>query len=120
MSNFLFNIGWSDIGYSFLVGEDGRIYEGRGWDRVGAHTKGYNSVALALSFMGSYMTHNPGSAALDAASAWLSCAVSKGMITSSYKLYGHRDAGSTDCPGDSLYALIRTWSHYDLHGKPHH
>ena len=29
--------GWSDIGYSFLVGEDGNIYEGRGWSKVGAH-----------------------------------------------------------------------------------
>ncbi len=36
--------GWSDIGYSFLVGGDGKIYEGRGWNVVGAHTSGYNSV----------------------------------------------------------------------------
>jgi hypothetical protein len=38
--------GWADIGYSFGVGEDGRIYEGRGWDRVGAHTSGYNSNGI--------------------------------------------------------------------------
>jgi N-acetylmuramoyl-L-alanine amidase len=40
------NNGWSDIAYSFLVGEDGNIYEGRGFDIVGSHTSGYNSVAL--------------------------------------------------------------------------
>ena len=38
--------GWSDIGYSFGVGEDGLIYEGRGWNRTGAHTSGYNSVGI--------------------------------------------------------------------------
>ena len=36
--------GWCDIGYSFLVGGDGNIYEGRGWDEIGAHTGGFNSV----------------------------------------------------------------------------
>ena len=23
---------WDDIGYSFLIGVDGRVYEGRGWN----------------------------------------------------------------------------------------
>lgn len=39
-------LGWWDIGYSFMVGEDGNVYEGRGWDQVGAHTYGYNTVGL--------------------------------------------------------------------------
>ena len=34
--------GWNDIGYTFLVGEDGNVYEGRGWDIVGAHCPWYN------------------------------------------------------------------------------
>lgn len=33
---------WPDIGFNYIVGEDGNIYEGRGWDEVGAHTKGHN------------------------------------------------------------------------------
>ena len=28
---------WWDIGHNFLIGEDGRIYEGRGFDAQGAH-----------------------------------------------------------------------------------
>ena len=47
--------GWADIGYSFGVGEDGRIYEGRGWDRVGAHTSGYNSNGIGIF---QYLTKN--------------------------------------------------------------
>ena len=38
--------GWSDIGYNFLVGEDGNIYEGRGWGKVGAHARGHNSDSI--------------------------------------------------------------------------
>jgi N-acetylmuramoyl-L-alanine amidase len=34
---------WMDLGYSFLVGGDGQVYEGRGWNHSGAHTYGYNS-----------------------------------------------------------------------------
>ena len=48
ISNPFFSKGWSDIGYSFLIGGDGRVYEGRGWGRVGAHTYGYNSRAYGI------------------------------------------------------------------------
>jgi hypothetical protein len=51
LNNILFNIlqlilGWADIGYNFLVGEDGNIYTGRDWTNVGAHTVGYNSKSI--------------------------------------------------------------------------
>ena len=35
-----------------------------------------------------------------------------GKISSSYELYGHRQAGSTDCPGDVLYGMIQDWPHW--------
>ncbi len=31
---------YCDIGYNFLIGGDGNVYEGRGWDRQGSHTIG--------------------------------------------------------------------------------
>ncbi|XP_063410076.1 peptidoglycan-recognition protein SC2-like [Mytilus trossulus] len=106
---------WSDIGYSFLVGEDGKIYEGRGWNRIGAHTQGYNSRGLAASFMGSFMTHAPNSAALNAVKELIQCGISKGKVSHSYALFGHRDVGSTDCPGTALYNVIKTWPRFHAH-----
>ncbi|VEN56835.1 unnamed protein product [Callosobruchus maculatus] len=35
-----------DIGYNFLVGGDGNVYEGASWHKVGAHTRGYNSRSM--------------------------------------------------------------------------
>ncbi|XP_021376177.1 peptidoglycan-recognition protein SC2-like [Mizuhopecten yessoensis] len=106
--------GYSDIGYSFLIGQDGRVYEGRGWGVVGAHTLHYNSLAYAVSFMGNFMNSLPPASALNAAKALAQCGVSKGHIQSGYSLFGHRDVGNTDCPGDQLYAEIRTWGRYNI------
>ena len=40
---------WWDIGYNFLIGEDGRIYEGRGFDAQGAHWYVYCIYTLSNS-----------------------------------------------------------------------
>ncbi|XP_052262671.1 peptidoglycan-recognition protein SC2-like [Dreissena polymorpha] len=40
--------GWAGIGYSIVVDKDGNVYEARGWNEIGAHTYGYNSVGLAI------------------------------------------------------------------------
>jgi N-acetylmuramoyl-L-alanine amidase len=104
--------GWADIGYNFLVGEDGNAYEGRGWDRVGAHSPNYNSVALGVSVIGSYMTRNPNSAALTVTQQLISCGISLNKLSASYSLHGHRDGTCTSCPGDMLYATIKTWPRY--------
>ena len=50
---------------SFLVGGDGNIYEGRGWNVLGSHTSGYNSVGYGTCFIGNFMTENPVQAAQD-------------------------------------------------------
>jgi len=104
--------GWSDIGYNFLVGEDGNAYEGRGWDRVGAHSPNYNSVALGVSVIGSYTSRNPNAAALTATQQLISCGISMNKLSASYSLHGHRDGTCTSCPGDTLYATIKTWPRY--------
>ncbi|KAJ8317122.1 hypothetical protein KUTeg_005026 [Tegillarca granosa] len=105
--------GYNDIGYSFLIGQDGNVYEGRGWNSQGAHTKNHNDHSFAASFMGNFMSHLPVQKALDAAQALIECGVAKGYIEGDYSLYGHRDVKATSCPGDSLYNHIRAWPHYN-------
>lgn len=39
---------------SFLVGQDGAVYEGVGWNVQGSQTPGYNDIALGISFMGTF------------------------------------------------------------------
>ncbi|CAF4128177.1 unnamed protein product [Rotaria socialis] len=104
--------GWDDIGYSFLVGEDGNIYEGRGWTYVGAHTYGYNSQSIGISVIGDYMSQKPNAAAINSVKALIECGISRGYISRAYTLRGHRDLDSTSCPGNAFYNEIKTWTNY--------
>lgn len=65
--------GWNDIGYNFLVGDDGNAYEGRGWYIQGAHAQSYNNDAIGIVIMGDFTNVMPGQAALDALNNLLGC-----------------------------------------------
>jgi len=123
--------GWNDIGYNFLVDRFGTIYEGRfgGVDRnvVGAHALGFNTGSVGIALLGTYGTTKPPAAAQDAIArliAWrldvahvdpggtatlVSAGSEKYAVGAQVPLRavsGHRDTGSTACPGNALYALL--------------
>ncbi|XP_039366792.1 peptidoglycan-recognition protein SC2-like [Mauremys reevesii] len=104
--------GWSDIGYNFLIGEDGRVYEGRGWRTVGAHAKNWNHKSLGLSFLGTFTNGVPSAAARFAAQDLIRCAVSRGFLSPRYILKGHRNVSPTSCPGSALYGAISRWPRF--------
>jgi hypothetical protein len=127
--------GWNDIGYNFVLDRFGRIWEARagGIDEavVGAQAGGYNLVSSGVAVLGSYSgvpISDAARAALQRLLAWklaLHGTPSRGRVTvrvnpagASYSKYpararvslprvsGHRDADSTDCPGDALYGEL--------------
>jgi N-acetylmuramoyl-L-alanine amidase len=101
------NKGWCDIAYNFLIMPSGRVYEGRGWNRVNGATKGYNSNSLAFCWAGNYDTSPPSQASIDAGRALVAQAMRDGYLTASFTMRGHRDVASTACPGRYLYARLR-------------
>lgn len=105
-------LGWDDIGYNFLIGGDGNIYEGRGWNVLGAHALNWNSKSIGICLMGNYNNDQPTEDQIKAAKEILAEAVSRGQITSNYILKGHRQVGATECPGNNLFNEIKTWSHW--------
>ncbi|XP_007668386.2 N-acetylmuramoyl-L-alanine amidase [Ornithorhynchus anatinus] len=105
--------GWDDIGYSFVVGSDGYVYEGRGWHWVGAHTRGVNSKGFGVSFIGNYTAMLPDARALHMVrDALPHCALRAGYLHPDYIMHGHRQVVATDCPGEALYQHIRSWPHF--------
>nr|KAG5698049.1 hypothetical protein BaRGS_016697 [Batillaria attramentaria] len=104
--------GWSDLGYNFMVGEDGNAYEVRGWTAVGAHTKGYNNNGIAICVIGDFTNHAPNAAAQNTVKQLIQCGLDNHMISPHYTLKGHRDVGQTACPGTAFYHVIQSWSHY--------
>jgi hypothetical protein len=53
--------GWGDIGYNYLIDQNGTIYEGRhgGDNVVGGHTKDYNTGSMAVALIGCHDTSDP-------------------------------------------------------------
>ncbi|XP_017791642.1 PREDICTED: peptidoglycan-recognition protein LE-like [Habropoda laboriosa] len=103
---------WSDIAYSFLVGGDGLVYVGRGWDKMGAHSFGYNNISIGISFIGTFNTVEPPKIQLVAAQRLIEIGVEEGKIAPNYKLLGHKQVSRTLSPGDKLYSIIQTWPHW--------
>ncbi|KAI4461838.1 peptidoglycan recognition protein [Holotrichia oblita] len=106
--------GFHDIGYNFLIGGDGKLYEGAGWHKVGAHTKKYNTKSIGLAFIGNFTNKLPNRNQLKTAQIFLKCALGVGEIDRRYKLLGARTISSTQSPGLALFHEIQTWDHFAI------
>ena len=57
------NLGWSDLGYNFLVDRFGRIWQGRGGGVGrpvrGAHTLGFNETSTGVAVLGTFTRKKP-------------------------------------------------------------
>jgi hypothetical protein len=109
------NNGWSDIGYNILVDKYGQIFEGRfgGLDRgvVGAHAAGFNTGSFGVGVLGNYELVDLPTAAVNAFNrvvAWkydvhgIDAGANRWITVNNRTirvLSGHRDVGSTACPG---------------------
>uniref|UniRef100_A0A674MQB6 Peptidoglycan recognition protein 5 n=1 Tax=Takifugu rubripes TaxID=31033 RepID=A0A674MQB6_TAKRU len=103
--------------FSFLVGFDGTVFEGRGWGVVGAHAKGFNNESLGIAFMGNFNNDTPSSEAVLSVRQLLHSGVSQGFLCPDFALMGHRDLSATECPGANLYAALPKLK---LHTHAHH
>ncbi|GAB1866960.1 N-acetylmuramoyl-L-alanine amidase [Camponotus japonicus] len=110
--------GWWDIGYNFLIGEDGNAYEGRGWDYVGAHAPGYNTQSIGICILGYFSDFLPNLAALKTLNELIACGISLGKISDKYNVLGHRQARNTECPGQSLYEYVTTFPRWTANPIP--
>lgn len=99
--------GWEDIGYNFIIGEDGNVYEGRGWKYTGAHAPNYNNRSIGICIIGDFTHRLPNEAALKALNELISYGVSKGSISNKYHVVGHRQVRETECPGNKLYEYVQ-------------
>lgn len=91
-------LGWTGIGYNFFILRSGTIYEARGHN-VGAHAAGVNSQYVGICFAGDFErgSQRPTQAQLEAG-AWLVNELEK-TYSRAKNVVGHRDVGSTVCPG---------------------
>ncbi|CAF4946792.1 unnamed protein product [Rotaria sp. Silwood1] len=87
---------WSDIGYNFLVGGDGYVFEGRGWNYTGAHCDGYNPQSIGIGVIGDYTSIQPSKSLVNAVVSLITCGISFRFIQANYTLLGHWGYGITE------------------------
>jgi hypothetical protein len=122
--------GWYDLAYNFVVDRFGVVWEGRGGGVaravVGGHASGFNTGTTGVVVMGDLTSTTPSVAAVNAVSeviAWKFAvhgvdpsstvpfttigSTSRAAGTYTFpRVIGHRDVGSTGCPGSRLYAQL--------------
>jgi N-acetylmuramoyl-L-alanine amidase/FG-GAP-like repeat/FG-GAP repeat len=122
--------GWYDLAYNFVVDRFGVVWEGRGGGAaravVGGHSSGFNTGTTGVVVMGDLTSTTPSAAAVNAVSeviAWKFAvhgvdpsstvpfttigSTSRAAGTYTFpRIIGHRDVGSTGCPGSRLYAQL--------------
>ncbi|NAZ82786.1 hypothetical protein GTR02_13255 [Kineococcus sp. R8] len=127
------SLGWSDLGYNFVVDRFGGIWEGRAGGTnlpvVGAHAGGFNTDTFGVSMMGDFTSVAPSAETLESVArviAWKlsmyglpakgsAVLTSAGGGTARFKagttvtlrtVNGHRDVGFTACPGNVGYTKM--------------
>jgi hypothetical protein len=110
--------GWGDIGYNYIIDQQGNIYEGRagGDGVVGAHAGRGNIGSIGIAILGNYQEKDVPDAVVNSLTALIKLKTAKYGIdptgSSSFRgeylpnIMGHRDIMSTTCPGDKLYNLL--------------
>lgn len=102
----------NDIEYNFLVGGDGNVYEGRGWDVAGDHTPDFDDKSIGIAFIGDFTYKNePTIQQIDAAIKLLEFGVHRKRLRDDYRLLGQSQVMKTDSPG-SVLSVIKTWKHW--------
>lgn len=117
--------GWSDIGYNYLIAQDGTIFKGRDpasgeQDLVrGAHFCASNSNTMGVSLLGNLSEVEPTDEAIESLTSLLNWKTLKDELdpwdTNSHPLNsnlgviaGHRDGCATECPGNFTYPRINS------------
>lgn len=97
--------GWCDIGYHFLIDREGRIFEGRPMEAVGAHVRGHNVGNIGISLIGNFEERSPTDAELGSLIKLVSWIVKRYDVPLS-NIRGHKDYSDTLCPGRHLYGRL--------------
>lgn len=103
---------FSDIGYNFLIGGDGCVYIGRGWNYVGAHTKRYNLKSVGIALIGTFNIFQPTELQMNATAKLINLGMKLSKISQSYVLNGMCQLSFSQSPGKVVYDIILKWDHF--------
>lgn len=110
--------GWGDIGYNFIVDQNGKVYEGRygGNGVVGGHAYGYNTGSVGIALLGNFENEELPAEMMKSLTGLIyekaqlngidpdTSGTFRGKVMPN--VMGHRDVGKTACPGEFAYDYL--------------
>jgi LysM repeat protein len=99
---------WAAIGYHYVVGRDGDVFEGRPARFQGAHVAGANTQNIGISMIGDFHRNQPSVRQLASLKSFLTDQRQRYGLGRD-RVFGHRDLGNSICPGDHLYAWVKRY-----------
>jgi hypothetical protein len=100
---------WADIAYNWLFCNHGHVFEGRGWSVMSAATLHHNDHTQSICFLGGdAVKRDDVTEKGRVAGVWLVRQFFSEFGKKGKRVVGHRDHGATECPGEELYAWIKT------------
>lgn len=98
------NRGWADVGYHFLVGQNGTIYEGRDWSVRGTHVGGFNTGSIGVCLLGNFQENAPTPAQITNTRELIIYLAAVLQLT---HIAGHRNFNDgTQCPGNNVVTYM--------------
>ena len=102
-------MGWSGIGYHYVVRKDGSVERGRPHWVVGAHAEGENWHTIGIHVSGNFERGNPTAQQIEALAMLIATICHDYQLPiDSEHVVGHRDLMATACPGANLYNELQT------------
>lgn len=92
--------GWKGIGYHYLIGLNGEVWEGRPVDQVGAHCEGHNANSIGVCYVGGCDAAMKDKDTRTPAQKNSLIKLLKQLKARfpGVKIYGHRDFSPKSCP----------------------
>lgn len=97
---------WADIGYHFILGKDGKIYEGRLLNFQGAHVRNHNKGNIGIAILGDLNKHQLSKAQKESLASLIEALQEKYNIDEK-NIFAHRELGNTSCPGDHTMTFLK-------------
>lgn len=104
----------ADIHYNFLVGGDGSIYEGRGWNKQPEVSEAsWNDNSIFIGLLGTFSSKAPPEAQLNGTKKLIEEGLQFKSIDSAFDVYNLCQLSDDDCLyGSYLIKSIMQWSHW--------
>ncbi len=96
---------WACIGYHFVIGRDGTVYEGRPLTLQGAHARGNNELNIGIALMGDFENNEPAEKQVESLKD-LVVNLRLGYDMPTNCIFGHGELCDSLCPGINLQKVV--------------